>query len=543
MTGGGSSWGNDLDPSNPFLVLRLPANASGAEIRRAGQLAVAAARLAGDTSGEAQRHLKDIESAIERLRDPVARLKHSLAWPALSPGGAECLRTNPMFAEVAQAPSVDASQAVELLVARESRHVQSHAHAVFMLLRASSLLGSVCGASARRGIAAGWAMGAGCQLVSAGWAMSAGCQLVSEGLRQWADAIERREFWIEFRLRGKELGDPRIDPDFLKRIESEAALLPLEHFAELARQMLYGRDSAGCKQLVAALRSGSKSSEHLDRVLSEIYGPTCARASATIDGLVAELESIQSAHGPACSALLVRFEKEVSPDIDMVLSVGDLPGYSEEMLRDKATEFLRHLAIASANHAQAFDVSEKALAIAARAANSAALRSRVADDQRTVTNLIRQSRSEALVKPSIARLRKAMDERNLKVAIQSLDELIQVCDSEDAQQWKLLRQKLSTNYATELFNRAMKCGARANALALLEEAQRYETVPSERALIGLAIAKLQSGRGLRQSRGCVIPIAVVVGTLGLGAGAGLSWVATLVDSLAGAFSSLMGVQP
>jgi hypothetical protein len=530
MTGGGSSWGNDLDPSNPFLVLRLPANASGAEIRRAGQLAVAAARLAGDTSGEAQRHLKDIESAIERLRDPVARLKHSLAWPALSPGGAECLRTNPMFAEVAQAPSVDASQAVELLIARESRHVQAHARAVFMLLRASSLLGSLCGASARRGIAAGWAM-------------SAGCQLVSEGLRQWADAIERREFWIEFRLRGKELGDPRIDPDFLKRIESEAALLPLEHFAELARQMLYGRDSAGCKQLVAALRSGSKSSEHLDRVLSEIYGPTCARASATIDGLVAELESIQSAHGPACSALLVRFEKEVSPDIDLVLSVGDLPGYSEEMLRDKATEFLRHLSIASANHAQAFDVSEKALAIAARVANSAALRSRVADDQRTVTNLIRQSRSEALVKPSIARLRKAMDERNLKVAIQSLDELIQVCDSEDAQQWKWLRQKLSTSYATELFNRAMKCGARANALALLEEAQRYETVPSERALIGRAIATLQSGRGLQQSRGCVIPIAVVVGTLGLGAGAGLSWVATLVDSLAGAISSLMGVQP
>ncbi len=493
-------------------------------------MAVAAARLSGDTSGEAQRHLKDVESAIERLRDPVARLRHSLAWPALTPGGAECLRTNPMFAEVARDPSVDASQAVELLVAGESKHVQAHARAVFMLLRASPLLGAVGGASVRRGIAAGLAT-------------SAGCQLVSEGLKQWADAIERREFWIEFRLRGKELGDPRIGSDFLKRLESEAPISPLEHFAAIARQMLYVRDSARCKQLVAALRTGSKSREHLDRVLSEIYGPTCARATATIDGLVAELQSIKSAHGPAYRALLVRFEKEVSPDVDMVLEVGDLPGFSEEMLRDKATEFLRNLAVASVNNAQAFDVSEKALALAAGAANSAALRSRVADDQRTVTQLIRREKSSARVKPSMDRLHKAMADRNLKLAIQALEELIQVCDPEDAPEWQSLRQKLSTSYATELYNGALKSGVRENALALLEEARRYETVPAERAIIDRALTTLRSGGGFQRSRGCVVPIAIAVGTLGLGAGAATSWIPTLLAHLAGAISSLMGVQP
>ncbi len=493
-------------------------------------MAVAAARLSGDTSGEAQRHLKDVESAIERLRDPVARLRHSLAWPALAPGGAECLRTNHMVTEVARDPAFDASQAVELLVAGESTHVRAHARAVFMLLRASSLLGGGGSAAVRRG-------------TTAGWATSAGCQLVSEGLKHWADAIERREFWIEFRLRGKELGDPRIDSEFLKRLESEAAIVPLEHFSALARQMLYVRDSAGCKQLVAALRSGSKSREHLDRVLSEIYGPTCARATATIDGLATELQSVKSAHGPAYRALLVRFEEEVSPDIDMVLEVGDLPGFSEEMLRDKATEFLRNLAVASANKVQAFDVSEKALALAARAANSASLRSRVADDQRTVSQLIRQEKSAARIKPSMDRLHRAMAERNLKLAIHALDELLQVCDPGDASEWRSLRQKLSTKYATELYNTALTSGVRENALALLEEARRYETVPAEQALIDRAMNTLRSGGGLQQSRGCVIPIAIAVGTLGVGAGAAAGWIPSLMVRLIGAISSLMGVQP
>jgi hypothetical protein len=493
-------------------------------------MAVAAARLSGDNSSEAQRHLRDVESAIERLRDPVARLRHSLAWPALAPGGAECLRTNPMFAEVARDTSFDASQAVELLVAGESTHVRAHARAVFMLLRASSLLG--IGAST-----------AACRGTAAGRAVSIGCQLVSEGLKHWADAIERREFWIEFRMRGKELGDPRIDSDLLKRLETEAAVVPLEHFAALARQMLYVRDSAGCKQLVAALRSGSNSREHLDRVLSDVYGPTCARATATIDGLVAELQSVKSAHGPAYRALLVRFEKEVSPDVDLVLEVGDLPGFSEEMLRDKATEFLRNLAVASANNAQAFDVSEKALAFAARAANSASLRSRVADDQRTVSQLIRQQKSAARIKPSMDRLHEAMAGHNLKLAVHALDELLQVCDPEDAPEWKSLRQKLSTNYATELYNRALTSGVRANALALLEEARRYETVPAERALIDRAMATLRSGGVLQQSRGCVVPIAIALGIFGAGAGAAVGWIPSLMGLLIGAVSYRMGAQP
>jgi hypothetical protein len=493
-------------------------------------MAVATARLSGDNSSEAQTHLKDVESAIEQLRDPVARLRHSLAWPALGPGGAECLRTNPMFAELARDTSFDASQAVELLVAGESTHVRAHARAVFMLLRASSLLGVGSSTAARRGRAVGRTA-------------SIGCQLASEGLKHWADAIGRREFWIEFRLRGKELGDPRIDSDLLKRLEAEAAVVPLEHFAALARQMLYARDSAGCKQLVAALRSGSNSNEHLDRVLSDIYGPTCARATATIDGLVAELQAVKSAHGPAYRALLVRFEKEVSPDVEMVLEVGDLPGFSEEMLRDKATEFLRNLAVASANNAQAFDVSEKALAFAARAANSASLRARVADDQRTVSQLIRQEKSAARIKPSIDRLDKAMADRNLKLAIQVLDELLQVCDPEDAPEWKSLRQQLSTNYATELYNRALTIGARANALALLEEARQYETVPAERALIDRAMTTLRSGGALQQSRGCVVPIVVALGILGVGASTSAGWISSLMGLLIVAVSYLMGAQP
>ncbi len=522
-----------MDPTNPFLILRLPSNASSADIKRAGQMAVASARLAGGDSADAQRHLKEVESAVERLRDPVARIRYGLAWPALGPASAERLKHNTRLLEMVLDPDADLGSEVDGLIAGESAHVRAHAQSVFMLLRASVILRKCVQATDGGGLSSGLWVGAG-------------CRFLQDGLAQWGYATGAREFWLELRLRAKELGDPRIDADFLQRLEAEAASVPLVHFSEISREMLRVRDGSACKQLVQALRKGSNAREQLDSVLSDMYGPTCARATATIDGIAADLKSLKSDQPAPYEALVNRFQREVAPDVDLILTVGDLPGYSEELVRDKATELLRSLAVAAANKASAFDVSERALAIAARAANSAALRAKVEEDQRTVSRLMAQSRVAAKSKPISDRLQKALGERNHRGAIQALDELLSVCDPEDAAGLRELRQKVSTGYASELYNRGIECarvGDRANALAHLQEARRYETVPSEQAIIDRALASVRSGSGAAQSRGCLVPIAIVIGVIGLGASAAAPWLSAALRGIAFLASGSLEVAP
>ncbi len=496
-------------------------------------MAIASARLSGAESADAQRHLKEVESAVERLRDPVARLRYGLAWPALGPAGAERLRGDARIAAVVDDPSIDCSQSVEGLVEQESRHVQMHARAVFMLLRASGIVQARVRWKERRG-------------TPPEWGYEIGCRLLHEGLANWARTLDQREFWIELRLRAKELNDPRIDENLLARMEAEAPLLPLSSFADVARDLLRVGDGPACKAVVEAMRRGSGNKLQLEAALAEVYGPTCARATATIDGLAANLKGMKSTQGANYLALLRRFETEVAPDLEMVLQVGDLPGYSEELLRDKATEFLRSLAVAAANTANAFDVSEAALAIAARAANSAALRAKVEEDQRTVSRLVAQSRVAAKSKPASDRLQKALSARNLRGAIQALDELLSVCDPEDAAELRELRQKVSTSYASELYNRGIQCaevGDRANALTHLQEARRYETVPSEQAIIDRALAAVRSGSGAGQSRGCLVPIAIVIGVFGVGVAATSGVLSVLLAATASFTMSMLEAMP
>jgi len=522
-----------LDPTNPFLILRLPSNASSADIKRAGQMAVASARLSGSDSADSQRQLKDIESAVERLRDPVARIRYGLAWPALGPDSAERLKHNTRLVEMVLDPNADLGSEVDALIAGESAHVRAHAQSIFMLLRASVILRKCVQAIDGGGLSSGLWIGAG-------------CRFLQDGLAQWGYATGAREFWLELRLRAKELGDPRIDTDFLQRLEADAASVPLMHFSEIAREMLRVRDGSACKQLVQALRKGSNAQEQLDVVLSDVYRPTCARATATIDAIEEDLKSLKSDQPAPYEALVNRFQREVAPDVDLILTVGDLPGYSEELVRDKATELLRSLAVAAATKASAFDVSERALAIAARAANSAALRAKVEEDQRTVSRLVAQSRVAAKSKPASDRLQKALSEHNHRGAIQALDELLSVCDPEDAAGLRELRQKVSTNYASELYNRGIECarvGDRANALIHLQEARRFETVPSEQVIIDVALAAVRNWSGIAQSRGCLVPSAIVIGLVGLGAAAAGEVLSALLAVTASCTMRVLEVMP
>jgi len=470
-----------VDPKNPFLILRLPANATAAEIKRAGQMALAAARLDSDSAANSASRLREVEDAIEKLRDPIERLKRGLEWPSLSPAGAAFLRENATFAALAHNARVDCGSDVDVLVATESAHDQSHARAVFNLLRAHALLRSRIDTPGRRGL-------------EAHWELTTATKLLDEGLNQWATAIGMREFWLEQRLRAKALGDPRIDAAMMRDLEAKTLGAPLDRFAGIAQDSMRGRDAESCKKIVQTLRASRLPTEQIDDALGAIYTPTCARASSAIDALSAALNEEKSSNAQPYQALLRRYEQEVGPDIDMILDIGDLPGFSEEILRDKSSEFLRIIAVKAANNARAFDVSTAALAIAARAANSPTLRAKAEEDQATVRKLASEADQLRRIQPHATALQQAIDRDDYRSALAAIDQLISLESPENVQHLREMRRRLTTRWATELFNEGVQRangGNFASAIALLEQALAIETVASERQTIEHALSRFR----------------------------------------------------
>jgi hypothetical protein len=507
-----------VDPKNPFLILQLPANATPAEIKRAAQLALTRARLEGADTEQGQARLRRIEDAIERLRDPVERIRAGLEWPSLSAAGAAVLRDNPAFASLSERSGQDRSNEVELLVANESLNDRVHARGIFALLRANALLSArVQSRSDAR--------------ESTAWELATGSRLLRSGLVDWKSAISAREYWIEQRLRAKELGDPRIDPAFMQQLESEVASIPLGLFVSIARDALRVRDAATCSAIVQALRDSPLPLPRIDAALSTVYEPLCARVAPALASFQSAVKELKSKDASTYRNLLQRYHTEVGADVALLLEVGDLPGSNEERIRDESAKALKQLAVAAANNADAYEIASLALTEAKKTAAGASLTAEVIRDQTTVRELSVNAERAKQTAPHSARLATALESRNLALALEAIDKLIPLSSPVDAAQLGELRKQLSSALATELFNQAIariKARDLTNAIGLLKRAREYETVPSElrtidetlRMAIGMQVQELVAATGGfpsaardRPKSGCLIPIVIAALTL------------------------------
>ena len=95
-----------------------------------------------------------------------------------------------------------------------------------------------------------------------------------------------------------------------------------------------------------------------------------------------------------------------------------------------------------------------------------------------------------------------------------IDEILAAGGDGSFSELRVLRRKISSNYATQLFNEALAAarrGDKAAAQRKLHESRRWETEPSELAIIDDAIAQLAlvSG-GNRASTVCVLAILQLV---------------------------------
>ncbi len=366
-----------MNPNNPFAVLRLPANATAAEIKSAGQLALAKLRL-GDAGNVAA--IRAVESAVEQLRDPVIRFKMGLEWPSLGPAAAKFLATDDAFGDLVSNWAKDRTQAIKNLIERESRVGQQHTCAVLHLSRARELFARALkpAVSSREGEPTKY--------------LAAASVLFPKAMSLWVAATVSPEFWMAQRLRAKEINDPRVDAELCSTCQRESLRIAAQSFAALASESLLARDAPVCTSLIAGIRGCGADSHDTDRILAEIYEPHARKVTDAIQRVNTELEAVAGRNANAYRQILARYQSEIEPDMNLMLTIGDLPGTAEERARDAAGAFLKLLSVKAANDAKAYEVSRDGIVLAIKVAHSEALRKSLNEDLSTVTELLAGSR-------------------------------------------------------------------------------------------------------------------------------------------------------
>ena len=388
-----------MNPSNPFAVLRLPANATAAEIKSAGQFALAKLRL-GDAGNVAA--IRAVESAIEQLRDPVVRFRMGLEWPSLGPAAAAILATDEAFSDLATDPKKDRTGAIEQLIVGESVACQQHTWAIFFLSRAHGLFACALrkDSSVRNGAQSN--------------DLAAASDLFPKAMGLWIAATTSPEFWMAQRLRATEINDARVSAELCSACQRESLQIAAQSFATLASEALLAHTASVCTAIISGIKGCGGVQSDIDQVLSEAYRPICSRATSALDALQARVAATKSNSGAAFRKILTEYVRDIHADIRTILTVGDLPGTAEERCRDAAASFLRELAVESANQADAYGVSTKCLRLAQEVVDSTQIRGLIAADCLTLQKIAGSTKETDKVDPLRIALHAAIESKRLR---------------------------------------------------------------------------------------------------------------------------------
>lgn len=364
-----------MNIENPFGILKIPANASAAEIKSAGKMMVARLRLSDATNVT---QIRAIELASEQLRDPVARFKLGLEWPSLGPEAAHLLATDSSLSVRSLERWTDRAAAIERLVDGESLLSRQHIWAVFMLRHAQEVF---IRAIARQESSLSDASKAELRNEASSFVAA---------INQWNSATTKPQFWMAQRMRAKEINDPRVGAELIAACQGDIFSIAIHGFVILASDALRVRNAAVCSAIVDSINCCGASRVDIEKALADVYSQLCAGASGALNNLKAKLRTATSKSPEPYRKLLLEYSQVIHPDIALMLAVGDLPGTSEKICRDLAAEFLRNLAVDAANNADAYKISMEALTAAQLVAYSEQIRTTLKADIDAVSKLLAQ---------------------------------------------------------------------------------------------------------------------------------------------------------
>ncbi len=465
-------------PKNPFVILQLPANATSAEIRAAGQKAIATMRLESSQNISA---IREVEGAIEALRDPVLRFTTGLHWISLGSEAAKLLQSDPEFEKLSERPRIDRGPAIDRLLKDEIKHCKDHGQAVFSLMRAYALLSSK----------------------PSNDEISKGTKLLGVGIAAWIRATNAPEFWLAQRFRAREINDPRVGAELLKKCQESAIDSVFQPFIELAIESLRAHNGQLCKSIVQVLMNCNVDKSTTDRLMGQVFEQFCRNLEGVVSLLATRLKSIKAADRVApFQDLFDDYVAQVDPKIDLLLFIGDLPGTSEERVRDAAALFLLRLAVEAPDDAIGYRFSIGALTLADKSVYSPTLREKLILNTRIIVsnqkNLNTNANAEDELKRKeelLATIAAALVRNDYKTALKILDEIIARNPASSVAE-RNRRAQIATLWATELYNsgiRQINAGYSAAGQSFLEEAASIESNPTELAKINRALTALRGG--------------------------------------------------
>ena len=465
-------------PKNPFVILQLPANATSAEIRAAGQKAIATMRLESSQNISA---IREVEGAIEALRDPVLRFTTGLHWISLGSEAAKLLQLDPEFEKLSERPRIDRGPAIDRLLKDEIKHCKDHGQAVFSLMRAYALLSSK----------------------PSNDEISKGTKLLGVGIAAWIRATNAPEFWLAQRFRAREINDPRVGAELIKKSEESAIETVFQPFIELLIESLRAHNGQLCKSIVEVLMNCNVDKSTTDRLMGQVFEQFCRNLEGVVSLLATRLKSIKAADRVApFQDLFDDYLAQVDPKIDLLLFIGDLPGTSEERVRDAAASFLRNLAVYSANSAKAYKFSTGVLTFADKAAYSKSIRCELVEIAKIFVNNQKNVDSDGDAEGELKRkhallttVASALVRSDYKTALKILDEIIALNPAGSVEE-RNRRAHIATLWATQLYNSGISqvnAGYSAAGQSFLEEAASIESNPTELAKINRALNAVRGG--------------------------------------------------
>lgn len=457
---------------NPFLILQLPANATSAEIRAAGQMARARLRLSDSQNTAA---IREVEGAIEDLRDPVIRFTAGLYWVSLGSEAAQLLMSDPDFEKLSERPLREGGRAFDRLFRGEANHCRDHGQALCALVRAHAIMSSN-GMFAEK---------------------SAGTKLLGLGLDAWLRATNSPEFWLAQRFRAREIGDPRVGTDLLKHCQDSAIATIYKPFIELAIEALHAHDGHLCKAIVRVLIDCKADKATIDKLVGRVFEQFCRKLEDAIDLLSERLKSIKGGRLAQYREMLGEYLNQVGPKVEVILCVGDLPGTSEERVRDAAASLLVNLAILAVNDTADYRFSIEVITLADKVVYSPVIRARLLESSRIINANQRQvdlndrarERAERHEENRSA-LASALARNDYRTALAILDEMIAL-DPANAEAERERREQIASLLATQLYEMGIdqiRIGNDAGGRALLQEARSFENDPAARAKIQRALS-------------------------------------------------------
>ena len=343
------------------MILCVSADAEMHEIKKVAQRSIMELRLSGD---EDTTDIRRIENALETLQDPVERFQWGLFWPELTAGEAESFRTDPVLSTLACDQSQDAAAAYESISECDSVEVRSHNIGVLALLRAVAAT-----EEAQRGTPDDIEDDLECVRI---W---------HEAFRHLRLVVESDRFWLRQKFRAKALGDARLDGARLRELRAGLLREILTPTGVVITTALLDGHINVATAYVDLLRESGFEDSLIEETLSNVYKPLADRVERQLTHLGGRLADVTAkTTEDVFQGLLDAFQANAFRDLNVMLAVGDLPGYAEEHARDMAAEFLRSLAIRSWKGSGKSMVSRQSLSLATTVAAADSVISSVRND-------------------------------------------------------------------------------------------------------------------------------------------------------------------